>query len=382
MWFLTFVRKNIWRRKTRSAATVVGVAIAVGSMAALVGVSDGFESAFADIFQKRGVDLLVVKAGATQRLTSILDASIGDRLRQLPGVEQVIGGLVDVAAFEDGDLIGVTINGAPLESPLIRDPKILSGRRLQAGDRRSVMIGKLLASRLNKKPGDAVEIETEQFAVAGVFESYNVYENGSVVLLLDEMQQLMDRPGKVSGFIVTADDSHSAEADIRALCRRIEQLRDEHGKSLKLEAQPTSDYVATTVEIRTVKAMAWGTSAIALLIGCVAMFNTMIMSVFERTAEIGILRGIGWRRRRIAAMIVCESLLLSLAGGALGAAGAVVLVRLLGRMPQVSGLLTGHISPMVLLEGMGLGLLLGAAAGLYPGLRAAFLTPTEALRHD
>ena len=87
----------------------------------------------------------MVKAGVTQRLTSILDESIGDRLEELPGVERAIGGLVDVASFEDGDLIGVTINGVPNDSPMVRDPTILAGRRLQGGDRRAVMMGKLLA---------------------------------------------------------------------------------------------------------------------------------------------------------------------------------------------------------------------------------------------
>jgi putative ABC transport system permease protein len=244
------------------------------------------------------------------------------------------------------------------------------------------MMGKLLAKRLGKEVGDSVEIEAEDFTVVGVFESYNVYENGSVVLLLEEMQQLMDRSGKVSGFVVVMDDSQNDEEAVRAVCDRIEQLRDEDGKSLNLEAQPTSDYVATTVEIRTVKAMAWGTSAIALMIGCVAMFNTMIMSVFERTAEIGILRGIGWRRSRIASLIVCESVVLSLVGGIVGSAGAILVVRVLSRLPQANGLLTGGVPPLVILQGICLGLLLGAAAGLYPGLRAASLTPTEALRHD
>ena len=81
-------------------------------------------------------------------------------------------------------------------------------------------------------------------------------------------------------------------------------------------------------------------------------------------------------------LILCESLTLSLVGGAIGAVGAVAVVRLLGQMPQASGLLTGEVSPGVILQGMSLGLLLGGVAGLYPALRAALLTPTEAIRHE
>jgi putative ABC transport system permease protein len=382
MWFLTFVWKNIFRRKIRSVMTILGVAVAVGSMVALVGMSRGFERSLAEIYQKRGVDLVVIKAGVTQRLTSILDESIGGLLRRLPGVAQVYGGLVDVASFEGGNLIGVTINGVPPDSPVIRDVNLVEGSRLRPGEHRSVMMGKMLAGRLGKKVGDSVEIELEEFRIVGIFESYNVYENGSVILLLDDMQELMDRPGKVSGFVVIVDKAHKGEAAVRALCKKINDLRDEDGHPLNLEAMPTSDFVSTTVEIRTVKAWAWMTSVIALLIGGIAIFNTMIMSVFERTAEIGILRGIGWRRRRIIRLILSESVVLSLAGGVLGAVLAVVIIHLLAQVPRVSGFVSAYISPAVIAQGMGLGLVLGAIAGLYPAIRAALLLPTEAIRHE
>ena len=74
-----------------------------------------------------------------------------------------------------------------------------------------------------------------------------------------------------------------------------------------IEATPTAEFVNSTPEIQFVHAMAWVTSAVALVIGAVGMLNTMVMSVFERTKEIGILRAIGWGRWRVVRMILMES---------------------------------------------------------------------------
>ena len=86
-------------------------------------------------------------------------------------------------------------------------------------------------------------------------------------------------------------------------------------------------------QIKISRAVAWLTSAIALIIGAIGMLNTMIMSVFERTKEIGTLRAIGWRRSRIMQMVIGESLLLSLGGAIVGSLGGIVLVKLLTNFP-------------------------------------------------
>ena len=108
----------------------------------------------------------------------------------------------------------------------------------------------------------------------------------------------------------------------------------------------------------------------------------MIMSVFERTAEMGILHGVGWQRRRIVMLVLCESILLSLVGSVLGAAWAMCLVALISQLPLVVGLIPGMISWSVIVQGLCLGLLVGSLAGIYPAIRAARMTPTEAIRHD
>src|SRR6516164_5759006 len=111
MHFLTIVFKNTIRRPLRSALTVIAIAVAVGTVDALVGVAAGFERTFLSLYKGVGVDLVAVRAGAKQRLNSTIDESVGDRMRQVPGVAEVIPGLADVVSFEESGLLGVVLQG-------------------------------------------------------------------------------------------------------------------------------------------------------------------------------------------------------------------------------------------------------------------------------
>ncbi len=382
MYFFTFIFRNVLRRPVRSALTGVGVMLAVGAVVALLGIAQGFERSFAELFELRGVDLVVVRAGRTDRMTSNLDEAIGERLAELPGVQSAIPGLAEVVSFPEAHLIGVPIQGWPLDSPQFDDLSLQSGRRLRPDDENGVLLGLVLARNLELTTGQSIEIEMEPFEVVGIFESFNVIENGSAVMSLSRLQTLMDRHGQVSGFQVVLTPNDDKEVLRDRVRTAIAELRDEEGRPLKLEALPTRDYVDSVVQIRVARGMAWLTSSIALLIGTVGMLNTMIMSVFERTREIGILRAIGWRRGRILAMILGESLLLCSAGAVAGAVGAVLLTRWLASFPAAAGLMAGTISPAVILQGFVIALLVGVFGGAYPAFRGAGLSPTEALRHE
>jgi len=378
----TFILKNLLRRPVRSLLTGIGVALAVGAVVALVGISQGFERAFVDLLQRRNVDLMVVRAGKTERLTSTLDESIGRRLAKLPEVETVIPGLMDMVSFPEADLISVGVQGWPPDSVLFDDIEIVAGRRLEPGDKGAVMLGTILARNLEKKVGDTIEIDMEPFRVVGIYQSFNVYENGSAVMLLSELQHLMDREGQVTGFQVVLKDAPDKARIIERVRQKIEALTDAQGRPLKLAALPTRKYVDSTLQIRIARASAWLTSVVALVIGTVGMLNTMIMSVFERTREIGILRAIGWRRWRIMVTILGESLLLCVAGAVVGSLAAVGLTKWLSTLPRAAGYVQGDIAPVVLAQGFVLAVLVGLLGGAYPAYRGASLSPTEAIRHE
>jgi putative ABC transport system permease protein len=382
MYFSTLVLKNLLRRRCRTSLTCLGIAVAIGSVVALVGIARGFERNFVEAFEGRGVDVVVVEGGLTEQLTSSLDEGLIERFRALPQVAKVSCMLLEVLTFEKENLMGVMVQGWPGGGMLFDQLTIKQGRTLIPGEQNTALLGSILAKNMKKKVGDTIEIDREDFTIVGIFDSFNIFENGSCIVLLNELQRVMMRPKQVTAFAVVLRDGPDKPALIAELCQQVETFKDARGRRLRLSALPTRDYVSNTLQIRLAHAMAWATSAIALIIGSIGMLNTMMTSVLERTREIGILRAIGWKQRRVMQMVLSESVLLGMIGALLGCVGAAVLLRLLTQVPGVEGFISGDLEPAVMLQGLLLAAGVGVVGGLYPAWQAGRLSPVEAIRHE
>ncbi len=386
MYFLTFVLKNLFRRKVRSLLTVVGAAVAIGAVVALVGLSNGFEESFASVFQARGVDLLVAVKGQAFQYTGGIDESVGERIRRVPGVHAVGPTLIDLISIQDPlrdvNLISVPIMGWTPDSFAFAHLKVTDGRRLEADDHNAAMLGIELARNLKQGVGDKLDVEGTEFTIVGIYQVFNRVEDNAAVVPLRDLQKAARVEGKVTGFQIVLDEAADKAELAERVKKDIEALRDDEGRSLNLAASSIKDHISGMLQTRLAHAMAWMTSAIALIIGTVGVLNTMVMSVFERTREIGILRAIGWRRARIVAMILLESVVLSLAGAVLGGIGARVVTGALSQFPAVSQYIRPDLSLVVYAQGFAVALLVGLIGGVYPAIRAALLLPTEALRHE
>ena len=123
-------------------------------------------------------------------------------------------------------------------------------------------------------------------------------------------------------------------------------------------------------------------SFLAVFIGAVGMLNTMLMSVLERTREVGVLRALGWRKRRVLGMIARESLVLGAVGGACGILLGVGLGALIGLAPGVYGALKPLYTPRSFALALIVGVIAGVVGGLYPAWRATRMKPVEALRYE
>ena len=128
--------------------------------------------------------------------------------------------------------------------------------------------------------------------------------------------------------------------------------------------------------------MMGGIGLLAIVVGGISMMNTMIMSVYERTREIGTLRAVGWRRRRVLSMVLKESLALSLLGTFVGLVSAVGFLWMMQSIPMWGDFMTISLSPNLLTMTLIIALLLGAIGGVYPAWRASNLSPVEALRYE
>jgi putative ABC transport system permease protein len=383
MYFATFLLKNLVRRKARSLLTILGIAVAIGTVVTLRGVSYGFERSFRTNFERRGIDLVVVSSGIPDQLRSNLDEDIGTQIERIAGVRRVSSGLLELVDIQRGDSnISILVNGWRPGGAQLGELEIVSGRAIRPEDSRAIMLGATLAEILKKGAGDTVTMQDERYDVVGVYRSFDLFENGGAVVPLATLQREMLRPKSVTGFTVELEPTPDKEALADTVRRRIEALVDARGKPCWITAQPTRAYVSGTIYIRMANGMAWITSGIALIVGGITILNTMITAVIERTKEIGLLQALGWVRARVLGMVLGEALLLSLTGAVVGIGAAMLVVRWLAGVPQTSGFVSGEVSPVVIAEGLGLTLLMSLIGGVGPAYRAACLQPTEALRHE
>jgi putative ABC transport system permease protein len=377
MQFYTLIWKNLIRRPVRSGLTVFAVAISIGCVVALVGISTGFKRTFTGLYETKNLDMIVVRSGQGQRLASTLDQGLADKFRQIPGIKFVFPGLVDVISFEEQGIYGAVAQGLNMDQRTAASFRIVEGRTLTENDRQTMLLGSILARNLGKTLHDKVEIfEGQFFEVVGIFDNSNVFENGSMILPLAEMQRLLDRSNQVTGFSVVLEPEFRAPEKMEQVRREVE------GIVPGLSAMPIREHVDTVTEIRAASAMAWLTSVLALVVGTAGVLNTMLMSVMERTREIGVFRAIGWTSTQVVKMVLTESILLSLIGAVIGTLAALVIVRVLTVLPTAGGFVDGYVPPYVIAQGFLIAVLIGLMGGSLAALNAARMLPTEALRHD
>lgn len=390
MHFATFVLKNLTRRRTRTALTILGLAVAVGSMIALLGVSANAENAVMESFERRRIDLVVLQAGRSSGLNSDFRQYLVDQAKKIDGVEEIseaVVNLIDVTR-DSGSTDQVMIFGWRPDNFAFEEIDVVAGRKLENGDRHKVMLGKILADNLKKGVGDTVVFgkpeagNTENvYEVIGIYRSFVVFEDGGAIVSLKDGRVLTGM--QVTGFSVRVKKAApDSKAEVEAVRQRIEALRDPEDPSVRLSARTPESYVNSVSQLQMMRAVSWIVSAIAIVIGVIGMVNTMAMSVLERTQEIGILRAVGWPRGRVMRMVLGESILIAAAAAAAGALAAEIGTRILTLSPKVNGFIVGGVSSRVILEGAIITLVIGVLGGLYPAFRAARLLPTEAIRHD
>jgi putative ABC transport system permease protein len=118
------------------------------------------------------------------------------------------------------------------------------------------------------------------------------------------------------------------------------------------------------------------------LVGSIALMNTMIMSVFERTREIGVLRAVGWGRRLVLRQVMTESLLLTIISGVVGTGVTLGIARLFTEFATGAFANALHVTPALIGQALGICVVLGVVGGLYPAWRATRFSPVEALRYE
>ena len=370
MTFFAIVVRGLMRRPVRTGLTLIGISIGIGAVVALVGISRGFEKSWEVGLSARGTDVVVsnMSSSLTPKPFSV---SVRDRIAQLPHVAATCALMVELMSIEDSQMMVLSARewGGFSWSNL----KLVSGRMPHDASEPAVVLGQTAAEVLKKKVGDPIQIEATEVTVVGIVSGGALVEDGSVILSLSLFQEITGNEGRINVIDVRVTPSTTKE-EVQRLCEEI------HSVVPEVRAVAVSEHLSSSQGYRMVRAMSWGTSLLAVLVGVLGVMNTMLMTVFERTHEICVLLAIGWKRSRIVRMVLWESALLGFLGGVIGVLLGAAGVKVLETTPAIRGLLEPDLSVGLLATSVAIAVFVGVVSGLYPAWRSSRLTPGPALR--
>jgi putative ABC transport system permease protein len=368
--FYNVVVRGLWRRPVRTGLTLLGISIGIAAVVALVGISRGFDKSWDSGMKARHTDIVVSNMGGA--LTpKPFTAEVRDRVAKVPGVSETCELLVELMSVEKAQMM--MVSSREWGGYTWQNLKVLQGRLPKDGKEEAVVLGPAAADVLQKKVGDKLQLETAELTVVGIVDGGAWVENGSVILALPVFQEITGNEGKINVIDLRATPNMTRPG-MEKLCQAINAVVPE------AKANLADQNIGQSQGFKIAKAMSWGTSLLAILVGVLGVMNTMLMTVFERKQELSVLLAIGWRRSRLMRLILWESALLGLFGGIVGVILGAIGVRLLVQAPAIHGLLEPDLSPALLGVSVAIAIAVGVLSGIYPAWRSSRLAPSLAMQ--
>lgn len=369
MSFLKFILKNPFRRRTSAILAIVGIAIGIIVIVALGGITDGLVNTFEDTIHAGGADFQISgkETGDSAYGTNTIDASWADKIAKVEGVDEAYPIYVVLTSVGDdymNTLIGIDPDGANLADISMKD-----GRMFKDGENEAIL-GEIYADDNDYKVGDNIKIDGEDFEIVGIYESGDSNMAGGVFTSISKVGELMDDEDSISNIYVKVEKG----VDAQEVADRIDA---KYGDDITtITSVMEMEQMATMLDM--LRASTWAISLLAIVVGGLGIINTMLMSVFERTREIGVLKAVGWSDRKILTMIVGESLVITIVSAIVGSVIGFAACTLLGPQMGIDPLFT----PKIFIQAFAIAIVVGIIGGLYPAIKAVKLPPTEALRYE
>ncbi len=391
--------------KMRSGLTIIGIVIGVAAVIAIVSIGRGAEGTILGSIQGIGTNLIFVFQGGSQEVLNPKPLTLGDastmsdpfQAPSVAGVAPILQG--DAKVSTGGESTTTRIIGVTPDYGIVRNSSLSEGEFINEehilGQASVVLLGSEVAENLFGRnvnlTGETVRIDGRPFRVIGILESkggstFGNEDDQVLVPLSTAQTRLLRRtnPDQVDAVIVQAFDSQAvpfASEEISNILRTRHRTAIGADDFTILTQQDFLDTASTITGVLTI--FLGGIAAISLLVGGIGIMNIMLVSVTERTREIGLRKALGARRADILVQFLTESALLSMFGGIIGIGLGVLISQAVG---QIAAANDTPLNPSIGVDTILLATLFSAAVGLffglYPANRAASLEPVEALRYE
>ncbi|GBE18929.1 MAG TPA: ABC transporter permease [Euryarchaeota archaeon] len=394
--YFTFAYKSLSQQKSRAALTLLGMIIGIAVIVALISLGTGMRASISGNLEKVGADRINIfpaglfsggMGGPPQETVPFSEKELNE-IARLPGVKDV-----QPYFFRSGEVkfrnevAFVNIGGGTEEILEIYSNfyNLKEGRYVKDFDTRAVDIGIRLAEdtfETDIRVGDFIEVNGKKFEVVGIFtEIGNQQDDTTVYMPIKAGQTLYDARGEISMMIATADDERKVKLTADRIEVRLKKLRG--GKDFEIAT--TADFAKQINQVLGVLTFVLGgIASISIIVGGVIIMNTMLMSVFERTPEIGILKATGAKQKTILLLFLTEAGFVGLMGGILGfivGAALSIIIDIIGTA-YVGSMFQTKITIELVVGSILFSFIVGAISGLYPAWQASKLRPIEALRYE
>lgn len=360
--------RNLYRQPLRTVLTALGVSVGVTAIVALGTITHGLVATTDDAIRFGGADLMVFQAGVAADIFSILDEeSTHAALMADPDVARAaptLWHIMPAPKMRFGFIIGIHPDEMRRHGEYL-----VEGRYPEEGD--EILIGTIAARLLDRHVGDELRLARHRLRIVGMFQTGIVYFDGAINMTISRLQEIVGRKGKVSNFQVTLRPG----ADTAVVVKRIERANP------GLVAIADADqYHKVDEGLEIANATVNAVSFMAIVIGAVIVANTMWMTVHERTREIGVLRALGWARRKIVAMIIIEASGVGLVACVLGCLFGVGLAEASTRLSVAAQFIDPVFGWQPFAMALSVAMSLSVLGGALPAWRAARISPIVALR--
>ena len=384
--------KAIAGNKMRSFLTILGVVIGVVAIVVLVSIGQGANSSVVESIEGMGTNLITANINARRMnpidLDSLNELAQNEAISYVTPISSVSGTVkAGTTTYDDGVVQGTTPG---YES--IRNWTVAEGRFLQQPDidNRSfvAVIGSEAATEMygtTHAVGETFSLNGYTITVVGVLEAVGSSASGSndnQILIPFTLAQRLSNQTSISSFYVSAASSaqvEQAQAAVESYLEKAFENYNTRSFGTQYSVFNQTEMLSTLNETtNTLTLMLGGIAAISLLVGGIGIMNIMLVSVSERTREIGIRKAIGAARGNILTQFLIESLVVSLMGGLLGLAISVAAVKALAPVLQMTLTIPVNVAWMAI----GFSVFIGVVFGMYPANKASKLRPIEALHHE
>ncbi len=363
---------NVWSKKARSVGLAFAVAIAVMTVVTLTAVSASLETSAAAVLTIGKADFTVAQKGVADLLSSSLDDSQLARIKATPGVQSAVGVLVETEKLNTANPLFLEIGIQPQDLRPF-GVQIVAGHAYTADAPHQVMLGWRAAQNLGEHVGSVFHTNGTSYTVVGIYSTGISFGDLGSMFPLPTLQAYNRVPGSITMAFVKVTPGVSIPSVEHQLTVNNPELT-----TIRTAAQ----FGRADRNLVFLQAAASGSTVLAIVIGAVIVGNAMLLSLFERTREFGLLRAVGWSRWRVLTLMLGEAVVLGLIGVAAGVGLSFLAVTVLETLPDLQGVLHTTFTASIVAKGLATGLGMTVIGTLYPALRAAFLKPLEALSHE